>query len=90
MCHVFATETLFLLFIIWIWYTRQICSGESITALVNVLLGCLIPGLGREKVKAVSLQTLYFQIWKLLLDCEICSADMFMAGGLELDDLGDL
>lgn len=72
MCHVFLTKILFLLFVIQIWYIRQICSGEPITALVHIVLGCSVPGPAIEKTEAASVQSLCFQLWKLLPDDETC------------------
>lgn len=34
------------------------------------MLGCFVPGLALETAEAASLQSLYFQLWKLLPDHE--------------------
>lgn len=69
MYHVFVTENLSA--VIWIWCIRKMCSGEQIRGLVLVL-GCCVPGLALEKAEAASLQSLNFQLWKLLPDHETC------------------
>lgn len=72
MCRVFVTKILFLLFFTWIWSIRQICSGEPVTALVRVVLCCLVQELAIEKAEAASVQTLSFLLWKLFPDHETC------------------
>lgn len=46
------------------------CSGEQNRGLVHVL-GCFVPGLALEIAEAASLQSLYFQLWKLPPDHEM-------------------
>lgn len=47
------------------------CSGEQTRGLVPVL-GSFVPGVALKKAEAASLQSQYFQLWKLLPDHKTC------------------